>query len=148
MTELTVEALRDKLENDIKVARAELAILEGQLEWLEKQIRGEAETSKDISGSGEVEIENLSLVATASSSEKMTVGRAIKELMLDASGEFNVPGIANVISRQFPDIKLPELKGKCSQVASRLHKKGKITRVQKGEGREPNIYKSNKLVGK
>lgn len=148
MADITVSSLIEKLKQDLERARERVRTLQEQLEWLENQAAVKPDIEQDVSEEAEIEPSELSLVAPSSSPGETTVGRAIRELMENAPGEFNVPGVAKAISRQFPNVSYKELSRKGSQISSRLAKRGVITLVKKGTGREPHVYKSTKYVDK
>ena len=148
MGELTVSDLREKTKRDLELARERVRTLEAQLEWIENAIAEDSGHTHDPSFSSDNGVEQQSLLAPASSSGENTSGRAIRELMENAPGEFNVTGVVKAVSKDFPDIEYQSLSRKGSQIANRLAKKKKIKLVHKGTGREPHTYISTKYSGK
>lgn len=150
MVELTAEDLREKTKRDLELARERVRTLEGRLKWIEDAIsEGARSTTKDLPPTNnDTETEEQSLLAPVNSSDKNLPGKAIRELMENAPGEFNVPGIVKAVSPQFPDKDYKALSRKASQIANRLAKKKKIKLIHRGEGREPNTYVSTKYTGK
>jgi len=143
MSELTAKDLREKTKRDLELARERVRTLEGQLKWIENAISeglGTKESNNDT------EVEEQSLLAPVNSSDENSPGKAIRELMENAPGEFNVPGIVKAISNQFPDMDYTTLSKKGSQIANRLARKKKIKLIHRGEGRNPNTYVSTKLM--
>lgn len=150
MAELTVSDLRDKLKRDIGLARERVRTLEEQLEWFDGAVTESPDTINPdiVTGKDSGDEQQPSLLAPTVSSGGNTLGIAIRELMEDAHGEFNVPGVVKAIMPSFPDVERSDLSRKASQVANRLNKKGKIKLITKGAGREPHTYISTKLCGK
>jgi len=148
MSELTVSDLREKTKRDLELARERVRVLEEQLKWIENAItEGSAPpntqaSSKDNAGAQQ------SLLAPVYSSGENTSGKAIRELMENAPGEFNVTGVVQAVAKDFPDIEYKVLSRKGSQIANRLAKNKKIKLVRKGSGREPHTYISAKYSGK
>lgn len=150
MGELTAKDLREKTKRDLELACERVRTLEGQLKWIEDVISENAGTTTENlpSTDNDTRTEEQSLLAPTSSSDKNLPGRAIRELMETAPGEFNVPGVVKAISNQFPDIEYQTLSRKGSQIAHRLAKKKKIRLIHKGVGRSPNTYVSTKYADK
>ena len=144
MSELTVLDLREKLSRDLDLARERVRTLEEQLKWFDNAM---AEDISDPPSTSEVkDDEQAPLLAAPNVSEENTVGKAIRETMVNAPGQFNVPGVVKAVQKDFPDIDYKELSRKGSQIAGRLAKPkvGKIKLVEKGKGRKPNTYVSAK----
>ena len=144
MEQLTVSDLREKLRRDLDIARAKVQTLEDQLKWLDNAINEGLNNTKEDSEDKESSL----LLKPVYSNGKDTPSKAMKELMIDAPGQFNVPGIVEAIVKDFPTVDRVALSKTGSQVANRLAKKKKIKLVQKGEGREPHIYISAKYSTK
>ncbi len=150
MGKLTAEDLREKTKRDLEVARERVRTLEDQLKWIEAAISETASTTTEnsLSTDNDTGAEDQSLLAPVNSSGENSPGRAIRELMENAPGEFNVPGVVKAVSNQFPDLEYQTLSRKGSQIANRLAKANKIKLIYKGVGREPNTYVSIKYTGK
>lgn len=149
MAGLTAEDLREKTKKDLELARERVRLLEEQLKWIEDVINknGEETPEHSSTGNGENETEEQSLLAPTKSSGEDSPGRAIRELMENAPGEFNVPGVVNAILKEFPDYDYKALSKKGSQIANRLSRMKKIKLISRGTGREPNVYVSTKYTG-
>ncbi len=145
MAQLTVSDLREKLKRDLDLAREKVRTLEGQLKWFDGAINEGVDHSNP---NEDGEDKGHSLLAPIYSNGKNTPRKAIRELMIDAPGQFNVPGIVTAIVKDFPMVARGELSKVGSQTANRLAKNKKIKLVQKGQGREPHIYISAKYSSK
>ncbi len=149
MGELTAIDLREKTKRDLELARERVRTLKGQLKWIEDAISdGTGATTERLpSTDNDTETEEKSLLAPVSSSDENLPGTAIRELMENAPGEFNVPGIVKAVSPKFPDKDYKTLSRKGSQIAHRLATKTKkIKLIHEGVGRKPNTYVSTKLM--
>jgi hypothetical protein len=145
MEQITVSDLRERVKKDLDLARVKVQTLEDMLKLLDNAIN---EGPNSINTNGDSGNKEPSLLAPVGSNGKNTYRKAIRELMENAPGEFNVPGIVRAIERDFPTIDRAELSKTGSQVANKLSKSKKIKLVQKGGGREPNIYISAKYSSK
>ncbi len=147
---MSVVGLRNKLERKIELARKRVIMYEELLKLFDNEMTqsSDPDTVPDIVTSKDNGDGQLSLLAPTASSRGNTLGIAIREMMENANGQFNVPGVVVAVMPSFPDIERSDLSRKASQVANRLNKKGKIKLVKKGAGREPNTYISTKLCGK
>jgi hypothetical protein len=144
MAEITIPGLRKMLRRDLELAQEKVRTLEEQLKRFDELVsEGDGHPNegsvKEDEGEGQ-----QSLLAPVRLPEGSGSTKAIRELMVNAPGEFNVPGIAKAVSKDFPNLKYKELSRKGSQVANRLAKRNKIKMVRKGIGREPNTYISAK----
>lgn len=145
MTQLTVSDLREKLKRDLDLAREKVRTLEDQLKWLDGAIN---EGVDHPNSNEDGEDKDHPLLAPVYSDGKNTPRKAMQELMIDAPGQFNVPGIVTAIVKDFPTVDRAVLSKTGSQVANRLAKNKKIKLVQRGLGREPHIYISAKYSAK
>jgi hypothetical protein len=148
MSGLTVSGLREKTKRDLELARERVRTLEEQLKWIENAIAEDTGHSHNLSSSNDKVTEQQSLLAPVSSPGENTSGKAIRELMENAPGEFNVTGVVQAVAKDFPDIEHKVLSRKGSQIANRLATNKKIKMVKKGSGRKPHTYISVKYSGK
>ena len=143
MVEMTIPRLRELMRRDLDLAQERVRILEEQLKRFDEMVsEGHENTNGDS-----VKEDEQPLLAPVRPPKGNGSTKAIRELMENAPGEFNVPGIAKAVSKDFPNLKYKELSRQGSQVANRLKKRNKIKLVRAGIGREPNTYISAKYSG-
>ncbi len=147
MAEMTISKLREMLKRDLELAQERVRTLEDQLKRFEELVsEGQENANKDSVKEGEGSGQQT-LLAPVRPPEGNGSTKAIRELMENAPGEFNVPGIAKAVLKDFPNLKYKDLSRQGSQVANRLKKRNKIKLVRAGIGREPNTYISAKYSG-
>ena len=144
MSELKATDLREKIAKDLDLAREKVRMLEEQLNWIDDAINSAIHKDIKPATANPIKFVQQSLLAEPPSSPGSALGDAIRELMINATEKFNVPGIVNAVKNGFPDMEYSEISKRGSQVATRLCKQGKIILVEKGVGRSPNTYESAK----
>ncbi len=150
MAMLTATDLREKTKHELELAQERVRTLEEQLKWIEDAIKesGDQHSEQMTANEDSTDDGQQPLLAPVGSSDENTPGRVIRELMENAPGEFNVPGVVKAVLSNFPNLDYATLSKKGSQIANRLAKKEKIKVIHKGEGRHPNTYVSTKYTGK
>lgn len=143
MADMTIRDLRGvinakltalaEVQREIKKLEELLVLLDS----LERKSGGDSTVVKAV----EAAQPHLPLVSPKRGAGKNTGGHALRELMIRAEGDFNVPGIVKAVQSQIPDIPYETLSRRASAIAYRLLKAKKITVVKPGAGREPHTYR-------
>lgn len=143
MADMTIRDLREvingklaalaEVQQEIKKMEELLVLLDS----LERKSGGDATVVKAV----ETAQPHLPLVSPKRGAGKNTGGLALRELMIRAEGDFNVPGIVQAVRLQLPDIPYETLSRRASAIAYRLLKGKKIMIVKAGAGREPHTYR-------
>jgi len=149
MSTKTVQELIAKAEEELnytKVQRDKLDKRINELEFTIGFMRGEEGVTRISPDSSVIETtsQKVTLVAEPSFRPGSEFSNEMKDLMLSAKEEFNVPGIVKTIIERHPndpEANYSELSKKASSIANRLNNQGKIEISKKGVGREPNLYK-------
>ena len=140
MADLTIRELRGVINGKLTEARGQIKKWEeylALLDSLERESGGDAKVVKVAGGTPS----QTPLVSPKRGTGKDTGGRALRELMIRAEGDFNVPGIVKAVQSQIPEIPYETLSRRASAIAYRLFKAKKITVVKPGAGREPHTYR-------
>ena len=140
MADLTIRELRGVINGKLAEARGQIKKWEeylALLDSLERESGGDAKVVKAVG----VTPSQAPLVSPKRGAGKDTGGRALRELMIRAEGDFNVPGIVKAVQSQIPEIPYETLSRRASAIAYRLLKAKKITVVKPGAGREPHTYR-------
>lgn len=145
MKNITVSDLREGIVKQLEEARARVKKLESSLQVIDAAL-GESNWVKSDVQIVAPQQQSLIVPAKTGGGSSSKVTNTIKDMMINAETEFNVPGIVNAIMPTFPDQEYRELSTKASNVAYRLVKKGDIQLIKEGSGREPNLYRPTKLA--
>jgi hypothetical protein len=140
MADMTIHELRGIIDGKLAEARGQIKKWEeylALLDSLEHESGGDAKVVRAVG----VIPSPPPLVGTKGGAGKNTGGRALRELMIRAEGDFNVPGIVKAVQSQIPEIPYEALSRRASAIAYRLLKAKKIKVVKAGAGREPHTYR-------
>src|SRR3990172_4461490 len=126
MAELTVRQLRGVIGDRLAKAKAQVTKWEDYLSLLddlERESGGDAIVTKAVQAT----TQQGSLVSPKrGTGGKDTGGRAIREFMLQADGEFTVPGIVQAIQPHYASVGYETLSRRASAIAYRLLQKKKV----------------------
>ena len=140
MADLTIRELRGVINGKLAEARGQIKKWEEYLALLDSLERESGGDAKVVKAAGATPSQ-APLVSPKRGAGKDTGGRALRELMIRAEGDFNVPGIVKAVQSQIPEIPYETLSRRASAIAYRLLKAKKITVVKPGAGREPHTYR-------
>lgn len=137
----TVDELKGSLQRKLREARDRLVEAKEQvrkyeefLAMLDKVDPSESPQLTTIRGEAQATLPSLK-------SEKAdSVGRAVKQVIAVADGEFDIRGLANAIQSKFPNVAPDILNRRVSAILYRLVKQNEIYVAERGSGSAPNTY--------